>query len=502
MSSFEILSSDDNEFKKNYPLIAKKAKKHTLLNYEPTYEEIISVYAVIFDFVKRKKLKVYGGFALNLLLIMKDKKMALYDKDDIPDVDVYSSNAVDDIIELCDILYKKNFKRIHAKQAQHEGTYSLFVNYQAYLDITYVPSNIYSKMRYIDVKNVDSQYDGLKVIHPWFMMIDYFRMFCDSAGSYWRLEKQFDRYKKLQKYYPLPKIDKNLEITVNNKNIKNLINLFFEHLSKKNTILFTGLYIYNYYLYISKYNSYENNYNYIDIPYLEVYSTNYEEDGIDILNFINELQESLKKDITHEEKYPFFQFDGFSVVIYYDKNPILYMYNNFNRCLPYKLVDSIKFVNGTPAVLNNKIYIGSFDQNILYLLIQLVRVRVDDNQNLNDMIYKCINGYVKFRKYYFTKEKLTIYNDTIFESFVIQCIGKQILPNREARLIMEAKKAKGKMYMFTYVPDGTVKNINYIFPNSSGSTITNEKKLILTNKSSVDNTLTESDDNSTASSSV
>ena len=495
MSSLEILTSDDNDFRKNLPLITKKAKKHTLLNYEPTYDEITKVYDVVFEFVKKKKLKIYGGFALNLLLMIKNKKMSLYDEDDVPDVDVYSSNPIDDIMELSDILHDKGFKRIQAKQAQHGETYKLFVNFQGYLDITYVPSTIYSKMRYMDVKNINDKYDGLKVIHPWFMMIDYFRIFCDSAGSYWRLEKVFERYKKLQKYYPLPKIAKPLEITIKSKETNDTIDLLYDYLSSKETILFTGLYVYNYYLYVSKYGNKDNRYKYVDIPYFEVYSTEYKNDGIDLLKFIDELPENLKKNIKHEERYPFFQFNGNSVTIYYENKPIMYMFNNFNRCLPFKSVESIKFNNGKANILKNKINIGSFDQNILYLLIKLVSVRVEDKQDLNDTIYKCINGYVNFRKYYFISEKITIYDNSIFESFVIPCIGKQILSDRESRLQMEEKKKKKeKNFMFTYVPDGTKKSINYIFPNSSGNTITNTKRLQLIETSEIERE-DESDEN-------
>ena len=64
---------------------------------------------------------------------------------------------------------------------------------------------IYNKIKYI-------QLDGLFLVHPWFMAIDYFRMFTDPMVSYWRLEKHFIRYLKLQKTYPLPLISKPLDI--------------------------------------------------------------------------------------------------------------------------------------------------------------------------------------------------------------------------------------------------------------------------------------------------
>ena len=60
------------------------------------------------------------------------------------------------------------------------------------------------------------------------MMIDYFRMFTDPIGSYFRLDKTYVRYMKLQKAYPLPLIKKPLII----ENYENKKNIFKNLLSK------------------------------------------------------------------------------------------------------------------------------------------------------------------------------------------------------------------------------------------------------------------------------
>ncbi len=502
MATLEILSPDNKDIEKNLELIGKKIKKHIALNYEPKMDEINQVYNIIFEFVKKKKLKIYGGFALNLLLMMKNKSLTLYDTYDIFDIDVYSPNPVDDITELCDILHEKGLTRIQAKPAQHDDTFVLFVNFQEYVNVTYTPVNIYSKMRYIDVTNINEQYNGLKVIHPYIMTIDIFRIFTDSADSFRRTEKMLKRYKQLQKYYSIPKINKNLELNKNKELMKtlettkssNIIETLFDYLSQKETILFTGLYIYNYYLYISKYMAKDKTCKYINIPFIEIYSTNYKNDGIELLKFIDNLPEDIKKNIKCEEKYPMFQFNGYSVIMYYDNNPILYMYDNYNRCMPFKKVDMIKFNNNKEEILTNKINIGSFDQNILYLLIQLVRVRMDDNQDMNDIIYTCINGYVKFRNYYLIANKMTIFSESIFESFVIPCMGTQILTARKTRLKYEEKSKIKKNFVWTYNPEKkpTTPNVHqHNFPNTSGNTITNVKKLQLVEN----NEINENDEN-------
>ena len=38
-----------------------------------------------------------------------------------------------------------------SKEAIHKATYKLYVNHQAYCDISYVPMNIYKKIPYINI---------------------------------------------------------------------------------------------------------------------------------------------------------------------------------------------------------------------------------------------------------------------------------------------------------------------------------------------------------------
>jgi hypothetical protein len=192
MSLLDIVSTQDEQFKENYPKIMKKIGKKKLTEMEPTIDEISKVNGIIIDYIKVNKRKVYGGYALNKLLIAKNPSLAIYDEIDTPDIEFYSPDPLGDLVKLCDKLTESGFKNVIGQEAQHKETYSIFVNYQLYCDISYMPSNIYSKVRFI-------QMEGFYLIHPWFMTIDYFRMFTDPLVSYWRLEKHFARYLKLQK---------------------------------------------------------------------------------------------------------------------------------------------------------------------------------------------------------------------------------------------------------------------------------------------------------------
>lgn len=467
---FNILDTNDAEFKTVYPELIKKIEYKKLYEYEPTIHEIREVQKIILDYIKKHGRKIYGGYALNKLLIKKDPSLAIYDDElDTPDVEFYSSKPLEDLVAICDILHEKGYKQIMGQEAQHKETYSIFVNQHLYCDISYIPSNINNKARFIEI-------DGIKYIHPHFMMVDYFRMFTDPMTSFWRLDKHFNRFLKLQKSYPLPKITKELVIKSNKtKNINKILNKLENYLSEKDNLVFTGFYSYNYYLYENKSK------DYIYIPYYEVFSSEYVKDGLDIIKFVESLQD---EKITRKEFYPFFQFYGYNTVFYYDGNPILYLYSNNKKCLQYKTVDYIEFKNNndnsSDAIKKkSKINIASFDFNILHTLIMLVKVRVDENNDMNDTLYKLLNGYINQRTKYLEKHKKTIYDDTIFASFVIECKGETIQPDRERRLTLQVRKSLKKPLVFRYEPGISTKVPKYNFMNSSGNAINNEKNFKL-----------------------
>ena len=64
-------------------------------------------YAITKDYIKRKKLKVYGGTAINYYL---PKEYKIYDETENADYDVYSTDPWNDAVELAHILYDNGYK--------------------------------------------------------------------------------------------------------------------------------------------------------------------------------------------------------------------------------------------------------------------------------------------------------------------------------------------------------------------------------------------------------
>ena len=80
------------------------------------------------------------------------------------------------------------------RQAQHDETFTVFANFNQYCDMSYMPAIVYNKIEYIEI-------DGLRYIHPDYILIDIFRMYNDPLTSYWRLPKVFKRMKLLMSEY-------------------------------------------------------------------------------------------------------------------------------------------------------------------------------------------------------------------------------------------------------------------------------------------------------------
>src|SRR5438270_214111 len=92
--------------------IIKKIENKKLEIFEPTKKELVQINNIILEFIKNKKRKIYGGTAQNMLIIAKNPSDAIYDENQIADIDFYSPEPINDLIELCNALYKKNFKYI------------------------------------------------------------------------------------------------------------------------------------------------------------------------------------------------------------------------------------------------------------------------------------------------------------------------------------------------------------------------------------------------------
>uniref|UniRef100_A0A6C0H1C9 Uncharacterized protein n=1 Tax=viral metagenome TaxID=1070528 RepID=A0A6C0H1C9_9ZZZZ len=432
----------------NIDILMKEADKIKQTEYEPTITEFNNVVKDVEIFIKKKNRIVYGGTALNRLIASKNPKDAFYKEYDRPDIEFYSPEPLQDVKELCDYLYSKNYKYVSSAQAQHGDTYKIFVNEMDIGDISYVPAFIYNKLPYIEL-------NGLKYIKPQYAFIDYLRMYTDPLMSFWRLQKAIPRGMLLLKNFPLEigngkikydSLDEKESIIL--KDISSLI-------EKSNSIIHVGTYAVKFYTIDKKSER---------LPY-EVISVEYEKDVKKIYEELNK-----KHKITIREYFPYFQFWDRHIEFIFNNKVVLTIFNNLEKCIPYR-----KYDYG---------FIASFQ---VVLLHHLVKYYYYVNNKLNyENVNNILGEILRSRNEYLKKNNKTVMDDTIYREFQINCLGKALDPMRYAFIEFQKKLSEGKRTKYRYNPktDYDLKLPEFIFDNTSGNLIKNNRLMTVKSENS------------------
>jgi hypothetical protein len=99
-------SSDIKLLENNIEGILNKLNDKRMSLFGPNIDEIKQITAIIQQFIKDNKRKVYGGYALNLYIKEKNPNDAIYSDNQMPppDIEFYSPQPIQDLIELCNLL--------------------------------------------------------------------------------------------------------------------------------------------------------------------------------------------------------------------------------------------------------------------------------------------------------------------------------------------------------------------------------------------------------------
>jgi hypothetical protein len=162
----------------------------------PNLKEYVRAMSLIMDYVKYKRLVLYGSYAWNLLVSAKSPDKAFYDKYDFIDIDCMSSQPIHDVRNMCDLLNSHGFRYVNAKNSMHEETYSIYIASQKCCDVSYQPRNILGKLPILTI-------NGIYIVHPKIISIDVIKMFSTPIASYWRLSKTLERTSLLFEHYPI-----------------------------------------------------------------------------------------------------------------------------------------------------------------------------------------------------------------------------------------------------------------------------------------------------------
>lgn len=405
---------DIDKIDKNINKIKNEVSMYYKENYEPTLTEISSVYKVILDYIKTNKKIVYGGYAQNLLIMQKNPNDTFYKEingvfynwPDVADIEFYSTNPKNDVINLVNKLHDHGFKHIKGKGGVHEDTYKIFVNFINYSDISFMESNIYNNIPTIDI-------NGILCCHPHFMAIDGYRILTDPLTSYWRLDKTIYRFQKLLKYYPFIENNEIIENIIINPNTdithNKILKLIRKKLVQKTNLIVVGLEAYNYY--IKKVSKNEK----VNIPYYELISSNFDKDSKHIFKHLTHKFDK----ITKKEIKPFFTFLDNTIEYYYNDKLILKLYGNNYRCIVYNYSDK------------KRTHYGTFSLVFMYLLFNYFYYYVNKDNKMKiyqDMIKKLY----KYRNDYLNYNDITVVDKSPFQDFTYKCYGHAVDQLRES----------------------------------------------------------------------
>jgi len=448
-------TSDFTTIKNNFEKIQRDISlKRQELALEPTLAEKKQIQTIILNFAKTNNRKIYGGYALDMVIKHKNESDAIYTKEQVSDIDIYSPEPIVDMMKLCNIIYNSGFKCVIGKEAMHPETYCIFVNNILHCDITYVPKNIYNKMGTFELC-------GLTLIHTVYMHIDYLKILTDPLVSYWRLGddlKGLKRFMLLEKYYPLPNSKHPIVVQPISESRTCGLAVISLFIFDKTSLVVLGTYAYNCFLRESRCFT---KFNYLAIPYYEFISTNYKADFHKLMSMLKPLGH-----IHFIEYQPFFQYFGNRVEIFLNGELIVKIYCNNNKAIPY--IDYKMY-----SYNDTFIRIGSFQMNILHCLINTVYGRVNSYKSLIDDSYAMTHNLLDMRNFFFETTKLSVMDDSVFKDFIIDCVGSTLTPEMHRKNLINSRKKYNHKLTMVYEPTEQSANVepvsNYKFANNSGN---------------------------------
>jgi len=452
---------DIDKFKEVLPSIVEAIDETKQRTYEPTYDEQMAVAKIVLDFVKRKRRKLMGGYAQNILVKNLNQKDAFYSDKIIPDVDCYSPDPVNDIYELCNILHEKGFKEVVGQEAQHKETYRIFVNYAVVFDISYVPTNVYNNIPFIEI-------DGMLYTHPSFIYIDLFKMITDPLFSSWRWEKVIKRLPLLLKHFPFNKMTAGLPNVYNDKPNGMVMDKIHTFLKDNTTTIVIGNYVYN--CFLSESGVSDKRFKYIDIPFYQFVSINYKEDGAKLYKI---LKDEFGEDIKLVEHYPLWTMMGYNAYYYYKDICVAHIIHYSKRCTPIKKISDRTFKDG--KIINNKgstIQIACFDYMMMTTIVNKFDMKIKGDKDKMNYYNIMLSHLLEMRDTFLKKNKKTFFDDTIFQEFIPECVGISLDVPRDSLLRGRINMEKGRPAKFKYHP-GDQQPKDWNFANTSGNKINN-----------------------------
>lgn len=168
------------------------------------YKKYYYLFEIAFTVLRKHKVLLYGGTAINEILPTKYK---IYNDYELPDVDVFCIK-LDNIVKDMEIAFNnKNIKTIYIKEALHENTFKFYAEGLQLIDFSVVDEDIFKKL----LKDSQKTSIGIPTVNVNYLKYSFHAILSKPLDSH-RWTKIFNRLVYMYLSYPI-KINCNIDIT-------------------------------------------------------------------------------------------------------------------------------------------------------------------------------------------------------------------------------------------------------------------------------------------------
>ncbi len=200
------------------PTLERSSRELRLCSVAPTMATRLHALEVVLIFIRERRRKVYGGYALNAHVWACSPAHSFYgapvtargggssegaahaQTQPLPammasdvDIEFYSPDPVADAVELCNCLARLGHSHVQAKEAVHRDTFAVTVDFTRICDITFAPPRVYEA-----IPAMDPLGDGIAYVTPHHACLDLLSQLSDPVLSHWRITHVLGRLQVLQ----------------------------------------------------------------------------------------------------------------------------------------------------------------------------------------------------------------------------------------------------------------------------------------------------------------
>ena len=386
-------------------------------------DEYMKQQRIIEDFLKKHRLKIYGGISLDKFMPANDKIYA-NKEGKLVDYDAYSPTPLKHAVELGNVLFSAGFQFITVKEGVNAGVYKIFNYFQEAVDLVFMPQRIY------DI--IPSQaINGLEYVRPKHLKIDLLVALTNPKQSIFRWQKDFERLAKLEKYFPTEKPGNFCQSSRYKYSQSPVEKKIKDYVFSRDDYILFGDNAYYAYMEASGLKDYFSP----DVKYLEIGMQN-------PATMFEDLRRITNGKIKIKRYHPFMKHIPARFIVTdaeKDTHILLIIYELTEKCIPYISHKNTKIMtyHGLVLYYNFMIYLSE-------------RYGIRDRQQIAEC---CLYDLERGKTYFFNHAKKNEFDDTIFRCFILPCLGKEKNILRESKIKLWTA-AHTKMKPFSYVPSG------------------------------------------------